>query len=470
LDPPSFKTTWASDQWGTIAYKRNNRRLPNSRFVTKFSFNETGPIPKQLISEPTPRVVDSVNSANPTGSKKIKKSSKFKNLKTVPKISKFSPPKAKIETKSKNPTPTEALTNTQLNLAKTMCSVLKSTHHLSQFENCPKPKLIAKQIEILKLFPKPFASNPQLKERLDKAANTWGDSLCASLSDHYHLIRNEALFSLESCPEGDAHSWPICLTLAQSWTRSSFKRIDSPTLSLGLELIETANKKRKDYLHKPATIDVDESPPMTIAQDDTSSESSFSVVPPCQSTCLTLPADVLSGSKISGPTDSNSSVVLSGGKKHWRLPVISSFSKLLITDDSFVGPVSNDFYHVTLPEGSVWDVNNLIKYSPPSPGLSLVIIHVGLKSLQNPTSWSYVGTVLKKLKFSAPNAKAFFTGLFSKAVDTSVSAFNSFCKDKFPDCFLDSDLRLSPFSTEAEKSELLWQNWCAILLSLNLLM
>jgi hypothetical protein len=339
-------------------------------------------------------------------------------------------------------------------IAKTMCSILKSTHHLFQVEGGNVPK----QASFLKSFPKPFAPNEHIKNCVNEIADQWSKKLCQSLQKHYNSTRLSNLVLLENSLDCSDEEWDSCLMLATKWTRSSLKNFSESESKESLDLINSARKKQQTL--KELVV------------------SSSSVAPPfepleVEEILECEPSDPVNVAVSEEPVESLSHTLSSNavsfvnvGKKMWKIPENFVEKKLLITDEKFVGPVPNDFFHVTFPNCSVWDLNNTVRNSVLPKDISLVLIHVGYKSC-NDNNLKYISTVAEKVKTSCPNAKVFFTSLVSKSVDVNIARFNKTCKDKYAEFFLDCDLREVNFTTDKDKSEKLFVDWIKALISKN---
>jgi hypothetical protein len=357
-------------------------------------------------------------------------------------------------------------------VAKSMTSVFKCTHHLAQTESSVIPKQIAKQTQMLKDFPKPFAPNAFLKTEIDHIADEWSEKLRLTLKNHYCSTRNSELSKLENCSGIRDLDWESCLNVAHSWTRSSFKRVSNTVLREGLELLKIARRKGLVQEEEAVIPNLEDTPsathPVEVIEEDLIQFESLSILPG-NSVNLHLPPIVNTNAVEIGLADElNQGIKFTDkAKKDWIFPDTQHFTKLLITDNAFVGPVTSDFFHVTFPDCNAWHLNNVLKRATPSTNLSLILIHVGNNSLGNETNWNYTLTVINKFKFLCPTAKVFFTSLFSKKHDSQINRFNSFCEHKIPGSFIRSNIGESEFNTEAEKSELLFQSWCKSLADLN---
>jgi hypothetical protein len=343
-------------------------------------------------------------------------------------------------------------------IAKTMCSVLKSTHHLVQVEGRNVPQQISKQASWLKSFPKPFAPNDSIKKSINEIADQWSNNLCKNLRFHYESVRLSNLVILENSFESSDEEWNSCLELALKWTRSSFKNFSEIEFKEGRELIFSARRKQKvliDSVVSSFSAAPFLEPAEVIENEEREPTDSTSAVE-----CVEA-ADSLV------PSEGNNSISFANiGKKLWKLPENLEFKKLLITDENFVGPVSLDFFHVTFPSCSVWDLYNVIRNSVLPKDLSLVLIHAGYKT-NSQNNLKYIKTIAEKVKNASPNAKLFFTSLVSKSVNADIARFNKICKEEYSDFFLDCDLREISFTTVQDKSEKLFVEWIKTLISLN---
>jgi hypothetical protein len=148
-----------------------------------------------------------------------------------------------------------------------------------------------------------------------------------------------------------------------------------------------------------------------------------------------------------------------GQKKHWRAPdAMNSFKKILISDENFVTPVTSDFFHLILENGSIWNLYNVATNSQVNKEAVLILIHIGYKYvvLQN---LRYITTIINKLKEKAPNAKILFTNLIQLPRYKHIDEFNKFCNEKYAANFLRSDIENADFSCKQSYSSKLFQNW-----------
>ena len=336
-------------------------------------------------------------------------------------------------------------------IAKTMCSVLKSTHHISQVEGGKIPRQISNQAKILKSFPKPFAPNDVIKSQINDVADLWSKNLCGRMENHYLNTRNADLIKLETSSDVTEEQWQNCLSVAIIWTRCSFKKLPDNELKDGLALVSMARNKN---LNAPSCSPTS-SNSLEIVQEvlPIVSQSNVGPIPPEK-------VVLISKEKTNACLSQNVS------KKDWKVPENMEHKKLLITDENFVGPVSNDFFHLTLPKCAVWDLYNVIRNSCLKPDLSLVLIHLGYKTNKD-HNINLFRSIVEKIKTSCPNVKVFITSLVSKLMDKNVSFFNHFCKENYADLFLDCDLREVNFDTIQDKSEKLFLAWNNAVTALN---
>ena len=154
-------------------------------------------------------------------------------------------------------------------------------------------------------------------------------------------------------------------------------------------------------------------------------------------------------------------------KKNWKLPEKIEQAKLLITDENFTGPIPNDFFHVILPGCSLWDLNNVIKNSLVPINTSLFLIHIGYNKIENETNLKYLTTIYNKITAWNSANQIFFTALVSKSVNRDFARFNTFASKQLPNNFLNVLLQDDKYNNNTEKSELLFQKWCACLITKN---
>ena len=363
------------------------------------------------------------------------------------------PKNFKIKNKNhKNVSKEERLSDDLFKLSKTMCSVLKCTHHLNLVNSECLPKQVLGQVKGLGKFPKPFSSTPEVFQQIKSIAQDWGRSLCKILSSHYTCTRNKALSSLESfycVPESD---WKKSLQVALTWTTSSFGSDKQDSWKEGLNLIEISRKKsiaqipssEESFLPNRITLDkersvlAEEACPLSNPEEAPVSQSSINLV-------------------------SLNSVA----KKLWRLPSSLTTSKLLVTDETFQGPVPNDFTHLIFPNCKIWDFYKIVTDSVIPNDLTLILIHLGYSSLNCSQTWAYVRTALNKLKLKCPNSKIFFTNLISSVINPDLDRFNKFCIESLDGHFINIDSRNLEFRDTLDKSEKLLQEWLNKITSLN---
>jgi len=352
-------------------------------------------------------------------------------------------------------TPNLILPPNLFKIAKRMCSILKCTHHLGQVSCSVIPKQISKHSQILKSFPKPFAVNEQIKKKIFEVANKWSSDLCSALANHYLLTRNSDLGFLEEVIDCTEEDWETCLKVAERWTGSTFKNFHEGDLKEGRELIKTARLKSLEKRVEDEGEGVEEE---TEAETAEMGETAQVSVP--SSGPFSQEESPIGHS--SGFTFENTKI----SKKVWKIPANIEEKKLLITDDNFVGPVASDFFHLTLPKTSIWDLYNVFRNSNLKSDFSLILIHIGYKSTSD-CNLKCVRTIIEKLRLSHPNTKIFFTSLVSKLMDKYVARFNNYCKDNISDFFLNCDLRDISFESIEEKSGKLFVAWNSTLISLN---
>ena len=155
-----------------------------------------------------------------------------------------------------------------------------------------------------------------------------------------------------------------------------------------------------------------------------------------------------------------------GEKKKWKIPSDLTHTKLLITDENFSTPMTSDFFHVILQRGSVWDLSNVIRNSTLNPDTTLILIHLGYKSVSK-SNLPYTQTVINKIKTSCPNTKVFLTKLINLPGHDKTSEFNEFCKCKLSPLFLDVDLEHTDATNRNTYSEELFKKWNSEMIHLN---
>jgi hypothetical protein len=367
--------------------------------------------------------------------------------------------------------------------AKAMCTVLKATHHLEQVSSNRIPRMIGKQSDFLAYFPKAFAPTETLKKQFRHIADQWSKSICSTMEVHYSTVRNESLNQLEDAFWNGQESWEASKSLALKWTRNQFK-ISPSALREGLDLLEMARKKNKSYfdlavneqtqsidmntkLYVNAATSQQELPNCSTQQEirvsivdlDASNETP-EITDSYPSTCSTV-------NELNNQTNDNNSFIFSTKqKKNYKIPDGIVQHKLLITDETFVGPVSSDFFHLTLPKCNVWDLYHVFRNSTLNPETSLILVHIGYKSVKQ-TTLRYLGTIIGSVKTKYPNAKIMFTNLFSEINDSEIIPFNEFCKSKYPENFLEINCENLPLNNIIEKSNILFFEWNKKLTHLN---
>ena len=431
-----------SDDWTVVKRKNNayHRKIKFSESATKNVRQPGHDSTYQPLSRPI-----TVYYPRPWLSKVLSETSSLK----VDSVNK--------KTLTKKPEP-NFLPQPLFNVAKTMCSILKATHHLFQVEGVNVPKQISKQASLLKSFPKPFAPNESIKKCIVEIADQWSKNLCKNLRAHYESVRLSNLVLLENVSECSDNEWDSCMNLALKWTRSSFKNFSDSELKEGRDSICSARRKQKE-VYRDTVVSSPSAAPLT----EPVKVSNIAEVP----TEHTIVSEELEVEKSLPLLKSKNSLSFEKlGKKLWIIPESFEEKKLLITDENFVGPVSLDFFHVTLPNCSVWDLYNVVRNSVLPKDLSLILVHVGYKT-KFQHNLNYLKTIADKIKVVCPNAKLFFTSLVSKSVDGDIARFNNWCKQEFSDFFIDCDLREVSFTTVEDKSEKLFAEWIKILISLN---
>lgn len=455
-----YQNSFPSDEWSTIRNHRNPFYLKvnnGSERTTKFSTTVSNSVKEPLCKN--------IYLNEKQNTKRVLSKSKKPQKKPAKHVS----PNQIKTTAIKNSNPNGSVPNLSefhFKIAKTMTCVLKTTHHLHQVET-QVPKQIAKQAELLTKFPKPFAPNEGIKIKFDEIAKNWCTCVCETLQFHYNTTRNEGLGFLESVENVVSKDWDACLSLALKWTRSS-KQISDFSLKEGLELINLARDKFLRSLETSLEVSnanlvsfCSNSPART---HETSISENQTVLEQADSQMEALSNHI---NNIQPVSSHNYISFASVSKKNWVIPVILEHKKLLISDENFVGPVPSDFLHISLPNCSIWDLNNVLKRSSLDPNLSLIIFHIGYKSFSTNNNLNYIRTSLDKVKSTCPNTKVFFTSLVSKSFDSTLGRFNKFCQDNLADNFLDCDLKNISYNTDFEKSEKLFQEWFAKLNSLN---
>jgi hypothetical protein len=413
--------------------------------------------------------------------------------------------------------------------AKRMYVILKTTHHLDQYHDGHVPKQILKRTDELTNFPQPLAPNASLREKFHEIANAWSNSLCQIMTDHYKLLQRDNVQALELHGQIDNSDWNSATNLAIHWTKKNMRKISPDCIKESLRLIEAARRKNIDnnQLEKMITDDLlrildddNPGPSSSVAQskkmelasnsfnitekhnvdiDSTNSESdnddptvrNSSIAQSTQSNKMELPSNSFNSTDIDATNsesdndrstfsqplqtteettehqDGNNVILLRiGEKKKWKIPSDLPHKKLLITDENFSTPMTSDFFHVILQRGSVWDLNNVIRNSTLNPDTTLILIHLGYKSVSK-SNLAYTQTVINKIKTSCPNTKVFVTKLIDLPGHDKTSEFNEFCKSKLSTLFLDVELEHTDATNCKTYSEELFRKWNSKLVNLN---
>ena len=122
----------------------------------------------------------------------------------------------------------------------------------------------------------------------------------------------------------------------------------------------------------------------------------------------------------------------------------------------------NDIAHISIPRGTLWDLNQMLLKSVPKTDVSLVLIHIGYNANKNP--FKHIRPIINKLEKACPTTKIFFTRLVS--IDNNAKEFNKMCKKNFNNYFLDCPLNGTCNSIN-EQSECLLNEWMESLNHLN---
>jgi hypothetical protein len=387
-----------------------------------------------------------------------------------------------------------SLPDDKYQLVKRMTTIYKTTHHLPSISGVVPPKQIAKQERILRKLPQPHAPTAELQDVFRQLANDWSTGLCQAMRSHYETIRLKALRELESMENiPTKEQWEQAQQLALKWTKSTFKKKLTDvtvqesnnfinlarlrqTLSENTGSIASINIEEDDEsmsndrttidIERPERIDLDESiPNQRTALDLGTTERNYL-------DGVTLNERTADDIRNTEMTDLDDGYVPSPSqnifslaecpKKDWVTPENISQKKLLFTDENFVGPVPNDIAHISIPRGTLWDLNQMLLKSVPKTDISLVLIHIGYNANKNP--FKYIQPIINKLEKACPTTKIFFTRLAS--IDNNADDFNRVCKDNFDYYFLDCPL-INTCHSINEQSECFFNEWMKALNHLN---
>jgi len=370
---------------------------------------------------------------------------------------------------------------------KQMCEVLKASHHLDQMRDGFIPRQIGKEELRLATFPQPFATNETVEKRFAEIANIWRNSLCQTLEEHYHSVRNENLCQLEAMQRIPQNHWNAALSLATKWIRKKHN-IGNECLKEGLDVLRMAREKSLQ------TISADENT-TTHLPEATTAESTENIHGVIEEE-ITIPSnvpdtdmdiieegtmdldlqleiasntsnDVNQNEIMQQPAGDNVMLLPVGKKKFWKAPnEIHSFKKLLITDENFSTPVTSDFFHLILENGSIWNLYNVITNSQFNRDTSLILIHIGYK-YSSPNNLKCIKTIINKIKQKAPNAKVLFTNLINLPNHKHVEEFNNYFNEKFSDFFLNSNIENLDINCKETYSNKLFQKWNSQIIHLN---
>jgi hypothetical protein len=285
-------------------------------------------------------------------------------------------------------------------------------------------------------------------------------------------------FSMGQC------DWEKCFDQALVWVNSSIKKLSTASLREGSVLCHAARDRQVELLAEAWGVGVNNAVPAAESTPHEQVEVTQTVELLAETWGVGVNNAVLTAEStpheqvevtqtpLGTPTldfnvahceTSGNSTIFSGARKDWKLPETFSQNKLLFTDNYFVGPMPSDFHHLTLTGANLADLNNLIRVSNTLQNISLVLIHLGYHGIDKKSYLKVISTAYNKIILWAENIKIFFTALVSKGVDSNINRFNTSAAEQLPENFLKVDLKHVPFSSEREKSELLLQEWTALL-------
>jgi hypothetical protein len=367
---------------------------------------------------------------------------------------------------------------------KQMCEVLKASHHLDQMRDGFIPRQIGKEELRLATFPQPFATNDTVEKRFAELANIWRNSLCQTLEEHYHSVRNENLCQLEAMERITESQWNAALSLATKWIRKKHN-IGNECLKEGLDTLRMAREKNLQTLsavdniptHLPevTTAESTENIPLLLEEaiimssidPDTNTEITEEGTLNLDLQLEIASNDLNQNEIMQQPSGDNVMLLPVGKKKYWKAPnEICSFKKLLITDEKFSTPLTSDFFHLILENGSIWNLYNVITNSQFNHDTALILIHVGYK-YNSPNNLKFIKTIINKIKEKAPNAKVLFTNLIHLPNHKHINEFNNYCNEKFPDFFLNSNIENLDINCKEIYSSKLFQKWNSQIIHLN---